>query len=188
MIIYTTGVKHSSPRMGYTVDTIILHATASSTAKSAIQHFRNPLSRVSAHYIIDKDGTIYACVPEHAAAWHAGKCYLPYANLRSIGIELVNRNTGDDPYPDPQILSLRQLIIEIKRRHPIKYLVSHAEIAKPKGRKTDPRGLSMEDLRAWAKLEYTTDAPATRKIQTADASEQPTLPDTQDDTAGTERA
>jgi len=188
MIIYTTGVKHSSPRLGYKVDTIVVHATGSTTAKSAIQHFSNPLSRVSAHYIIDKDGTIYACVPEHAAAWHAGKCYLPCANLRSIGIELVNRNTGDDPYPDPQILSLRQLIVEIKRRHPIKYLVSHAEIAKPKGRKTDPKGLSMAELRAWTQLEYTTDAPAQRVITSTADTDQPPLISQDDDTAGTERA
>jgi len=175
MIIYVTDIKHHSPRLGYKVDTIILHATGNSSAKGALNHFRNPFSKVSAHYLIDKDGTIYACVNEARAAWHAGKCFLPYANQRSIGIELVNKNDGVDPYPDPQILALRQLIIEIKRRHPIRYLVSHAEIAMPKGRKSDPKGFDMEALRQWAKLSYTIDTPAGKQIAEDTDNDQPTL-------------
>jgi N-acetyl-anhydromuramyl-L-alanine amidase AmpD len=175
MIVYVTDIKHHSPRLGYKVDTIILHATGNSTAKGALSYFRNPFSKVSAHYLIDKDGTIYACVNEARAAWHAGKCFLPYANQRSIGIELVNKNDGVDPYPDAQILTLRQLITEIKRRHPIRYLVSHAETAKPKRRKSDPKGLDMEALRQWAKLSYTTDAPARKQIAEDTDSDQPTL-------------
>jgi N-acetyl-anhydromuramyl-L-alanine amidase AmpD len=182
MIIYVTDIQHHSPRLGYKVDTIVLHATASSSAKGALSYFRNPYSKVSAHYIIDKDSTIYACVNEARAAWHAGKCYLPYANQRSIGIELVNKNDGVDPYPDTQILALRQLITEIKRRHPIRYLVSHAEIAKPKGRKTDPKGLDVESLREWAQLSYTIDAPAAKQIATGEDDEQPTLIALGDDT------
>jgi N-acetyl-anhydromuramyl-L-alanine amidase AmpD len=175
MIIYVTDIKHHSPRLGYKVDTIVLHATANSTAKGALSYFRNPFSKVSAHYLIDKDGTIYACVNEARAAWHAGKSFLPYANQRSIGIELVNKNDGVDPYPEAQMIALRQLITEIKRRHPIKYLVSHAEIAKPKGRKTDPKGLDMEALRQWAKLSYTIDAPARKQVAEDTNSDQPTL-------------
>jgi len=175
MIIYVTDIKHHSPRLGYKVDTIVLHATGNSSAKGALSHFRNPFSKVSAHYLIDKDGTIYACVNEARAAWHAGKCFLPYANQRSIGIELVNKNDGVDPYPDPQILALRQLIIEIKRRHPIRYLVSHAEIAMPKGRKSDPKGFDMEALRQWAKLSYTIDTPAGKQIAEDTDNDQPTL-------------
>jgi N-acetylmuramoyl-L-alanine amidase len=175
MIIYVTDIKHHSPRLGYKVDTIVLHATGNSSAKGALSHFRNPFSKVSAHYLIDKDGTIYACVNEARAAWHAGKCFLPYANQRSIGIELVNKNDGVDPYPDPQILALRQLIIEIKRRHPIRYLVSHAEIAMPKGRKSDPKGFDMEALRQWAKLSYTIDTPAAKQIAEDTDNDQATL-------------
>ncbi|MCL6534369.1 MAG: N-acetylmuramoyl-L-alanine amidase [Armatimonadetes bacterium] len=188
MIIYASGIKHSSTRAGIAVDTIVLHATASSSATSTLRWFRNTWSKASAHYIIDKDGTVYKCVPDHMSAWHAGKSFLPQANRRSIGIELVNRNNGVDPYPDAQLLSLRQLIIDLKRKHPIRYLVSHAEIARPKGRKSDPKGLNMQELREWAQLDYTIDAPAARV--TAEApSDQEHLPDiTQDDTAGTERA
>jgi len=175
MIIYVTDIKHHSPRLGYKVDTIVLHATGNNSAKGALSHFRNPFSKVSAHYLIDKDGTIYACVNEARAAWHAGKCFLPYANQRSIGIELVNKNDGVDPYPDPQILALRQLIIEIKRRHPIRYLVSHAEIAMPKGRKSDPKGFDMEALRQWAKLSYTIDTPAAKQIAEDTDNDQATL-------------
>jgi N-acetyl-anhydromuramyl-L-alanine amidase AmpD len=56
----------------------------------------------------------------------------------SIGIELVNANDGTDPYPKSQIESLKTLITDIKTRHKIHYIVSHAEIATPPGRKSDP--------------------------------------------------
>ena len=51
------------------------------------------MRKVSAHYTVDEDGTIYAHVPEECRAWHAGVSYWAGArdiNARSIGIEIVN--------------------------------------------------------------------------------------------------
>jgi N-acetyl-anhydromuramyl-L-alanine amidase AmpD len=127
------------------IDTIIVHSTASFSASSSINWFLNPESKVSAHFIIDKAGIIYHLVPIEKTAWHAGKCSIENANLRSIGIELVNMNNGIDPYPTIQIEKLISLILYLKEKYGIKYLYGHKEISL--SGKTDPRGLDMNNLR-----------------------------------------
>lgn len=65
---------------------IILHCPVG-TMKSALATFQNIASRVSAHYVVDRDGSIVQMVPLEKAAWHA--MHIP--NLKSIGIEIVDR-------------------------------------------------------------------------------------------------
>ena len=126
------------------VDTVVLHATVLNTLNEVIQHFASPASKVSAHYTIDRDGTIVAHVAEEKRAWHAGQSKMKDgrsgANDFSIGIELVNLNDGRDPFPPDQIAAMRDLLQEIVGRHPIKEIVTHYEIADPPGRKSDPIG------------------------------------------------
>jgi len=58
----------------------------------------------------------------------------------SIGIELVNRNDGIDPFPAEQIQAMRKLLKGILSRHPVRNIVTHYECADPPGRKSDPLG------------------------------------------------
>lgn len=133
-------------------DLIVIHATASSFA-SAFGWLRNPAARVSAHYLIDKDGRTVLLVPSEEEAWHAGlswwvgfPSYGNSLNWRAIGYELANLNTGNDPYPEAQVAALveavaaecRKWAIPADRRH----IVGHWEIAP--GRKTDPAGLNLD--------------------------------------------
>ncbi|MEN9938327.1 MAG: hypothetical protein RLZZ387_4906 [Chloroflexota bacterium] len=120
------------------------------TARSTIAWFRNKASRVSAHYLIDKDGTIYRCVPEELVAWHAGVSFWhgrAGVNARSIGIELVNRNDGVDPYPAEQWRSALWLGAALVRRYGIapENVVAHYDVSP--GRKNDPRGFDMQGYR-----------------------------------------
>jgi hypothetical protein len=70
-------------REGNVVDLIVDHWTVV-MFEGAIRRFKDPTSRLSAHYLIGQDGRIAQLVSEDDAAYHAGK----YAvNLRSIGIE-----------------------------------------------------------------------------------------------------
>jgi N-acetylmuramoyl-L-alanine amidase len=140
---------HPSPNCdarpeGVTVDTIVLHATVLDTIDEVVQRFGNPVSRVSAHYTIDRDGTLVCHVPERLRAWHAGQSKIKdgreSVNDFSIGIELVNLNDGIDPFPREQILSLRLLLAAIISRHPIRQIITHYECAYPPGRKSDPVG------------------------------------------------
>jgi N-acetylmuramoyl-L-alanine amidase/AmpD protein len=134
---------------GINVDTVVLHATVLDTLSEVIRHFANPKSRVSAHYTIDRDGTVVTHVPDDRRAWHAGKSKMEdgreAVNDFSIGIELVNRNDGHDPFPLAQIDALRTLLRQIAARYPIRHVVMHYECADPPGRKSDPAGFD----RAW---------------------------------------
>jgi N-acetylmuramoyl-L-alanine amidase len=70
---------------------LIIHYTASSSAASTVSWFQNPQSRVSAHLVIARDGTITQLVPFNREGWHAGRSNwgsLSGLNHYSIGIEL----------------------------------------------------------------------------------------------------
>jgi N-acetylmuramoyl-L-alanine amidase len=82
-----------SPNFGvrgdHKIDHIILHAALGTFtgALTTLKNPKNPLGPVSAHYLIDRDGTIIQLVKLEYAAWHA----MHYPNLISIGIEHVDR-------------------------------------------------------------------------------------------------
>ena len=72
----------------------IIHYTA---GNGAVPWFASPESKVSAHYVIHRDGTVTQCVPLDLCAWHAGSGVIQYGgnmlqlpNLVSFGIELEN--------------------------------------------------------------------------------------------------
>lgn len=128
---------------GMTPRAVVYHDTAG-PAGSAIAWFQDPRSRVSAHYIVAIDGTIYRCVPEDKMAWHAGTSILwnePALNAWSLGIEL--EDTDDRaPYPTAQLRGLLDLAVDISARYriPLHLHVGHQHICVPKGRKQDPGG------------------------------------------------
>jgi N-acetylmuramoyl-L-alanine amidase len=143
------SANYSSPNCderpnGTAVDTIVIHATVLDSLQNVIEHFSNSQSKVSSHYTIDRDGTIVSHVSEDARAWHAGASRMEDGRINvndfSIGIELVNRNDGIDPFPESQILALRRLLKDIIARHPIRFIIPHYACADPPGRKSDPVG------------------------------------------------
>ncbi len=66
------------------------------------------------HYMIDRDGTLRASVPESQVAHHV----MSYSD-RSIAIELVNDGDGIDPFPKAQLAALVDLLSDLKRRRGI---------------------------------------------------------------------
>lgn len=69
--------------------------------------------RLGIHYMIDRDGTRAASVPENQIAHHVFR-----HSARSIAVELINDGDGRDPFPEAQIASLVSLLREIRTRHP----------------------------------------------------------------------
>ena len=128
------------------VDTVVVHATVLNTLEEVIKHFADPQTQVSAHYTIDRDGTVVSHVPEENRAWHAGESRMKDGRVNvnnfAIGIELVNLNDGNDPFPETQLNALRDLLEDIIERHPIRHIIPHYECAVPAGRKSDPVGFS----------------------------------------------
>jgi N-acetylmuramoyl-L-alanine amidase len=125
------------------VDVLLLHYTGMQSAQAAIDRLRDPASRVSSHYVIEEDGTIWLLVPEYRRAWHAGISHWrghDTLNGRSIGIEIVNpgHEWGYRPFPPVQMQALIWLCQGILARHPIPALnvVGHSDVAPD--RKDDP--------------------------------------------------
>jgi N-acetylmuramoyl-L-alanine amidase len=72
---------------------LVLHFTASHSARVAISWLTNPEAKASAHVVIARDGTITQLVPFNLEAWHAGKSHWAGhdgLNKYSLGIELDN--------------------------------------------------------------------------------------------------
>ena len=67
------------------------------------------------HYMIDRDGTLRASVPEDEMVHH-----VYHYSGHSIAIELINDGDGADPFPDAQLATLVKLLRDIKQRHGIK--------------------------------------------------------------------
>jgi len=90
---------------------IVLHFTAGPSYESARNHFasnspnRGELPGVCAHYIVDKDGTIYETVQPGVRCRHAIGL-----NHRSVGIEMVQEAGKSSHWADRQILERRPQI------------------------------------------------------------------------------
>lgn len=148
----TPSPNHDARTPGVPIDILLLHYTGMQSAAEAIARLRDPAAQVSAHYLIDEDGTIHRMVPEDRRAWHAGASRwqgVTNINARSIGIELVNpgHEWGYRPFPDAQMSALETLAREVVGRHriPAGRVLGHSDVAPM--RKEDPG-----ELFDWARL------------------------------------
>ena len=144
--------NHNARPANTPIDILLLHYTGMETAEGALERLCDPEAKVSAHYTIDEDGTIYRHVAEERRAWHAGKSYWAGdidVNGRSIGIEIVNpgHEFGYRPFPEAQMAALIPLAKAIVARHaiPAHRVLAHSDVAPD--RKQDPG-----ELFDWARL------------------------------------
>lgn len=127
------------------VTSVVIHHTGrmTDTLDGVCGWFGSPLSGVSAHYVIGRDGAVARCVPEDRIGWHAGKSELlgvAGVNHYSIGIELCG-DGNVEPFTGEQIAALTELVRGIMRRWPgvtPQRVVGHADVCVPVGRKVDP--------------------------------------------------
>lgn len=93
--------------------------------------------RVSAHFLIRRDGSIVQFVPCSLRAWHAGASSwhgTENCNDFSIGIEL--EGCDERPFELRQYQVLARLIRILRHHYPVEDIVGHADVAP--GRKVDP--------------------------------------------------
>ncbi len=129
--------NHGPRRGGACPDIVVLHHTVL-PRDAALDRLCDPAAEVSAHWLVDCAGALYALVDEDPRAWHAGAGAwgaVTDVNSRSIGIEL--EGDGSD-FPAPQMAGLRELLAAVLDRHAIHpaRVIAHSDMAP--GRKSDP--------------------------------------------------
>jgi len=93
--------------------------------------------RVSAHFLVRRDGGVIQFVSCRQRAWHAGVSAFdgrPACNDFSIGIEVEGADVL--PYEDAQYAALARLTRWLRAHYPLQAVRGHEHIAP--GRKTDP--------------------------------------------------
>lgn len=93
---------------------------------------------VSAHWYVDKQGNYYHLVQDADTAYHAGVVIDPkWSNSASIGIEQEHLD-GQEDWPNEQVQATARLVVALFLKHGVLDIRHHADVASPKGRKTDP--------------------------------------------------
>ncbi|GEO05899.1 N-acetylmuramoyl-L-alanine amidase [Adhaeribacter aerolatus] len=118
---------------------VIIHHTAQDSTAQTLKTFTRLQTQVSAHYVIGRDGKIYHMLNDYLRAWHGGAARWGNntdINSSSIGIELDNN--GLEPFAEPQINSLLQVLAQLKKNYniPTANFIGHSDIAP--ARKDDP--------------------------------------------------
>ncbi|MBB4286232.1 N-acetylmuramoyl-L-alanine amidase [Roseospira goensis] len=144
--------NHDARPPDATVSMLVLHYTGMPTGAAALARMRDPAAKVSAHYMVEEDGTVVRLVPEQRRAWHAGvACWRGRGDVngRSIGVEIVNpgHEFGYRAFPDQQMAAVVALCRDIVTRHGIAPggVAGHSDVAPT--RKEDPG-----ELFDWARL------------------------------------
>lgn len=131
------------------LECVVLHATADrGNDLSAEAWMRNPAAGVSAHLHFRRDGTVVRLVPDQRRAWHAGSSRWNGAsdvNDFSLGWEIANWNDCKEPYTAQQYEALARAAAHyVGQGMPVPAFVSHASVARPHGRKSDPCGFDWQ--------------------------------------------
>ena len=128
---------------GTKINSIVIHYTGMKTFNEAYKKLCDKKSKVSSHYLIDRDGKVINLVDEKDRAWHAGKSHwkgIDNLNNNSIGIELENpgHEFGYVSFSKKQMTALVLLCKKIKNKYNIKadWVLGHSDIAP--NRKLDP--------------------------------------------------
>jgi len=108
--------------------------------------------RVSAHFLLRRDGELVQFVPADKRAWHAGaSCWRGRARCNdfSIGVELE----GDalSAFSDAQYDGLVALVARLRRAHPLRDIAGHDDVAPQRKRDPGPRFDWLRVLRALAR-------------------------------------
>lgn len=126
------------------IDLIVVHSIGGPTCRDGAIHFTPAGGSAvfwrdwflgeggkSIHYVIGREGDIAQQRPELRTAGHVSfGGIMEQVNRRSIGIELINRGDGIEPFPEAQIMALKMLVANIVARYGLapEALVTHAAL------------------------------------------------------------
>jgi N-acetylmuramoyl-L-alanine amidase len=133
------AARRTGPPRTEAIDTVVIHSTGGPTcdpstgrpvwigAGTMDENLRHIEAHptLGVHYMIDRDGTLRASVPEDEVAHHVFRF-----SRRSIGIELINDGDGRDVFPAAQLDVLVKLLRDIVQRRSIarERVVRHSDL------------------------------------------------------------
>ncbi len=132
---------------------IVLHADASPSEAGTLTWLADARSGVSYHVLVGRQGAVYRCVPDDRAAWHAGQSEWrgeTLVNQISLGLAFAHANDGVEPYSAEARDAARVVCAAWCRQYGlgVDAITTHALVARPVGRKNDPRGFPLDAFRA----------------------------------------
>lgn len=110
---------------GHAVDHVVVHYTGTdASAHNNLVYFSRNAAKASAHYFVDRDGTLRQSVSEADTAWHAGKFAM---NQRSVGIECVS--AGED-FTEEQVATLAAITQALMAKYgiPAENVIRHYDV------------------------------------------------------------
>ncbi len=118
VVIHSTGGPTCDAKTGRPI-------WVSSGTLDANMRFIEAHPKLGIHYMIDRDGSLRASVPENQIAHHVFRF-----SARSIAIELINDGDGADPFAPAQLQSLVTLLRGLRQRHGIakEGVVRHSDL------------------------------------------------------------
>jgi N-acetyl-anhydromuramyl-L-alanine amidase AmpD len=136
---------HNARRHTQVPKVVVLHADASPSEWATIGWLQHPDSKVSYHVLIGRTGTVHRIVPDTQRAWANGKSRLilggtAFNDVNNIALNLAfaNRHNGIEPLTTAQIAAAQGVVAWWGYGYDIDTITTHAAIAVPLGRKTDP--------------------------------------------------
>jgi N-acetyl-anhydromuramyl-L-alanine amidase AmpD len=146
MNVVKRPAKSHGGRFALPPSLVVLHWTAGSTTQSALDSWDQMAAvgkKVSAHYVIDREGETVEAVSPDLIAYHAGvsefnghvNCNETFFNwvggqVPATQVAVVN-GAYFHSYTDKQTQSLIALLLELSTRYPsLKHLTGHKNISK----------------------------------------------------------
>jgi len=118
---------------------VVIHHTAQQSLNQTVRTFSLAHTKVSAHYVVGRDGQVVQLLNDYLRGWHAGKAkWGSVTDLNSVSLGVELDNNGKEPFPDVQIQALMNLLDTLKKNYEIPQanFIGHADIAPT--RKDDP--------------------------------------------------
>lgn len=142
MTVLERPSPNESSREGFTVGMVVIHGDAGKSDAGTVAWLQDKTARVSYHYLVGRDGTVYKFVDENRKAWHAGKSAwkgaMVHGSLNPVSVGVAFANDGSEPYKPVQYEVGGELVAGICERHDVQLrnIRGHYEVSP--GRKTDP--------------------------------------------------
>ena len=133
MIYKPANQKNYKKGRSSSIDLIVIH-TMEGSLNGSVSWFQNPDAKVSAHYLVGKNGDIVQMVKDEDTAWHCIG-----VNSRSIGIEHEGYESFGN-FPVQMLEASAKLVSSLCKGHKIpidrRHIMGHNEV--PNNNHKDP--------------------------------------------------